>query len=169
MAHHVARPQAVLVLQEVHLELGLVLHEVVTGRAIPPRLEWSAAGRVPRSFSGKPMTGPPVREQAKRARKFPAFRGQLVRCARGSLGIRPRYEKRVAFQPLEALRQDVRGDPGDLLQQLVEPSRSREQGLHDEQSPTIPDLRESIGERGGRALVSGGILFAHRQTVSVRD
>jgi hypothetical protein len=30
-------------LQELHLELRLVLNEVVTGRAIPPRLEWSAA------------------------------------------------------------------------------------------------------------------------------
>jgi serine protease Do len=112
------------------------------------------------------MAGPPVREQAKRARKLPAFRGQLVRGAWRSLGIRPRYQKRVAFQPLEALRQDVSGDPRDLLQQLVEPPRSGEQGLHNEQSPTIADLSESIGERGGRALGYGGILFAHRQTVS---
>ena len=99
------------------------------------------------------MAGPPVREQAKRARKLPAFRGQLVRCARWPLGIWPRYQKRVAFQPFEALRQDVRGDPRDLLQQLVEPPRSGEQGLHNEQSPTIADLCESIGERGWRALV----------------
>lgn len=115
------------------------------------------------------MPGSPVREQAKRARKLPAFRGQLVRCARRSLGIRTRYQKRVAFQPLEALRQDVRGDPRDVLQELVEAPRSGEQGLHNEQSPTIADLSESIGERGGRALGYGGILFAHRQTVSARD
>jgi len=108
------------------------------------------------------MAGPPVREQAQRARKLPAFRGQLVRCAWRSLGIRPRYQKRVAFQPLEALRQDVSGDPRDLLQQLVEPPRSGEQGLHNEQSPTIADLCESIGERGGRVLGYRRILFAHR-------
>jgi serine protease Do len=112
------------------------------------------------------MPGPPVREQAKRARKLPAFRGQFVRCARRSLGIRPGYQKRVAFQPLEALRQDVRGDPGNVLQQLVEAPRSGQQGLHNEQSPTVADLSESIGERGGRVLGYGRILFAHRQTVS---
>src|SRR5215207_1325807 len=112
------------------------------------------------------MPGSPVREQAKRARKFPAFRGQLVRCARRSLGIRPRYQKCVAFQPLEALRQDVRGDPRDALQELVEAPRSGEQGLDNEQSPTVADLSESIGERRGRVLGYGGILFAHRQTVS---
>lgn len=142
-------------LQEVHLELRLVLDEVVTGRAIPPGLERSAAGGVPRCFCGKRMTGAPVCEQAKRARKFPAFGGQLVGCARRSLGIWPRYEKRVAFQTLEALRQDVRRDPRDLLQEIVESPRSGEQGLHNEQSPTIADLYESIGERGWRALVYG--------------
>ena len=108
------------------------------------------------------MPGSPVREQAKRARKLPAFRGQLVRCAWRSIGIRPRYQKCVALQSLEALRQDVRGDPRDLLQQLVEPPRSGEQGLHNEQSPTIADLCESIGERGGRVLGYRRILFAHR-------
>jgi hypothetical protein len=142
-------------LEEVHLEFRFVLNEVVAGRAIPPRLEWSAAGRVPRCFSGKRMAGPPVREQAKRARKLPAFGGELIRCARRSLGIRPRYQERVAFQPLEALRQDVRGDPGDVLQELVEAPRSGEQGLHNQQSPTIADLSESIGERGGRVLRYG--------------
>jgi hypothetical protein len=140
-------------LQEVHLELRFVLDEVVTGRAIPSGLERSAAGRVPRCFCGKRMTGPPVCEQAKRTRKFPAFPSQLVGRARRSLGIRPRYKKRVAFQTLEALRQDVCRDPRDLPQQIVESPWSGEQGLHNEQSPTIADLYESIRERGRRALV----------------
>jgi hypothetical protein len=36
------------------------------------------------------------------------------------------------FESLEALRQDVRSNPRDLLQELVEPPRPCEQGLYDE-------------------------------------
>ena len=80
---------------------------------------------------------------------------QVTTKSRRSLGDRCGQDDPGLLEPLEALRQDIRSDPRDLLQQVVEPPRSREQGLHNEQSPTIPDLSESIGKRGRRALVNG--------------
>jgi hypothetical protein len=70
------------------------------------------------------------------------------------------------LEPFETLRQDVGGYPRDVLQQLVEPPRSGEQRLDDEQGPPVPDTHESVGEWGGRALAYLGLLFAHRRTVS---
>ena len=124
-----------------------------------------------------------MREQAKGARELHALRGQLIGGAGRSVDVGPRQQNRVAFESLEALRQDVRSDPRDLLQQLVEPPRTREQGLYDEQSPPIPDASQSVGEWGGCILFEllahadarssaeipyDGFLFAHRQTVSGR-
>ena len=60
----IAQPREVpeRLLQKVHLKLGLVLDQVVTGRAIPSDLEASAALRMARCFTGKRVTRSPLRE-----------------------------------------------------------------------------------------------------------
>ena len=87
--HAAAAESSERLLQEVHLELGLLLDKVITGGAIPPDLEGSAACRVPRCFSGKRVTAPPLREQAQRPRKFLTLCGQFISCARRPLGVGP--------------------------------------------------------------------------------
>jgi len=43
------------------------------------------------------------------------------------------------LQPLEALGEDVRGDPGDLAEQVIEPLGLAEQRLDHERRPPLTD------------------------------
>src|SRR6266566_8755686 len=43
------------------------------------------------------------------------------------------------LQPLEALGEDVRGDPGDLAEQVIEPLRPAEQRLDHQRRPPVTD------------------------------
>jgi len=57
---------------------GLVVDEVVTGRAVPAGLEKGAARGVPEGFRRVGVPGSPVRQQAQRPGELGAFGGQLV-------------------------------------------------------------------------------------------
>ena len=138
-------------LQEVHLELRLVLEKVVARGAIPPRLDGRATGLVSRCFGRDCAPGP----QCASRRRAPASSMPSAVSSGGagrSLDVGPREQNRVTFEALEALRQDVGRDPRDLLQQLVEPPRTREEGLYDEQSPPVPDASQCVGKWGGCIL-----------------
>ena len=93
----------------------------------------------------------PVGEQAERAGEFGAFGGELVGGARRPLGVGPGYQQPVAFKPLEAVGQDVRGDARDLAEQVVEPARPGQQRLHHQQRPPVarlwPVLRRAVRSR----------------------
>ena len=69
-----------------------------------------------RGFRGDRVTGAPLREKSKRAGELPALGGQLISGAGRSLGVGPRYEQRIPLESFQALRQDARGDPGDVFQ-----------------------------------------------------
>jgi hypothetical protein len=67
---------------------------------------------------------------------------------------RPRPE----FQPLEALGEGVRGDPGDLAGRVIEPLRPAGQrpghsSVH--RSPTLASARQAGGEPFSRSAMSG--------------
>jgi hypothetical protein len=55
-------------LKELHPRLGLAIEKLVTCRAIPPSLDRRTACLVPKCFARDCMPGPPLRQQAKRAR-----------------------------------------------------------------------------------------------------
>jgi hypothetical protein len=105
-----------------------------------------------------------VREQTKCPGELFALRGQVVGGTGRSLDVQPGHDQRVALEPLESLRQDVRRDPRNLRYEVVETPRSGEQCLNDEQGPTITHPNESLGEWRGRPL---SLSFRHGQTVSV--
>ena len=90
---------------------------------------------------------PPGRQQAERASQFPALGGELVGGARRALGVGPGHQQPVPFESLEALGQDVRGDPGHLVEQVVKPPRPGQQRLHHQQRPPVTDPSQRLRER----------------------
>ena len=58
--------------------------------------------------------GASIRQLAEGAGEFGAFGGEVVVGAGRPLGVGPGYQQPVALKPLEAVRQDVRGDSRDL-------------------------------------------------------
>ena len=135
-------------LYEVHLGVvGVVVDELIAGGAVPADLDGSAAGGVTRGVVLVGMPAPPVGEQAERAGEFGAFGGELVVGAGRPLGVGPGYQQPVAFKPLEAVGQDVRGDARDLAEQVVEPERPGQQRLYHQQRPPVPDSGQCLGER----------------------
>jgi len=92
--------------------LGLVIDEVVAGGAVPAGLDRGPADRVPGRLGRVGMPGAPVRQQAERPGELPALGGELVGDARRALGVGAGHQQPFPFEPLEALRQDVRRDPG---------------------------------------------------------
>ena len=101
-------------LQVVHLHLRLVLDETVARRAIPAGFNRCAARRVYRRFSSN-MPRAPMGEQPQRSRELHAFCRQLVGGPRRPLDVGPRHQKRIAFEPLQALGQDVGCNPRDFV------------------------------------------------------
>ena len=86
-------------------------------------------------------------EQVEGPGEFGSFGGELVGGAGRPLGVGPGYQQPIAFKPLEAVGQDVRGDPRDLAEQVVEPVRPRQQCLHYQQRPPVADSGQCLGER----------------------
>jgi ATP-binding cassette, subfamily B, bacterial len=139
---------ASLALYDVQLGvLRLVVHEAVAGRAVPAGLDRGAARFVPGGLRRVGVPGPPVGQQAERPREFPALGGQLVLRAGRPVGVGPGHEQPIPFEPLEALGQDVRRDAGELVEQVVEPARPVEQGLHHQQRPPVTDPGQRLRER----------------------
>jgi hypothetical protein len=135
-------------LHEVHLRAaGLVVNQLVAGRAVPAGFYWGAACVVAWHVSRVGVVSAPVRQQAEGACELLPLGGQLVGRPRGPLGVEPGYQQGVAFEPLEPLGQDVRRDTRDLAEQLVEPARAGEQGLHHQQAPPVTHPGQRLGER----------------------
>ena len=124
-----------------------VVDEFVAGRAVPADLDRGAAGGVARGVRRIGVPGAPVREQPERPGEFGALGGQLVGGPGRALGVQPRDQQSVAFEPLEALGQDVRGDARNQAEQLVEPGRAGQQRLHHQQRPPVADPGQRLGER----------------------
>ena len=152
-------------LKDAHVHLGLVRYQPITSRAIPPDFQGSATRRMHRCLGGDGMPGPPVRKQPQGASEFHALRCQLIRSAWRSLDVRSRDQESVTLEPLEALGQDIRCDPWNVLQQFVEPPRSGKQGLYDEQGPPVANPNECRCQRGCSAIARCGFPFGHRPTV----
>ena len=125
----------------------VVVDELVAGRAVPADLERSAAGGVTGGVVLVGVPAPPVGEQTERAGEFGAFGGQLVVRAGWSQRVGPGYQQAVALEPLEAVRQDVRGDARNLAEQVVEPERPGQQRLNHQRRPTVPDSCQCLGQR----------------------
>jgi len=128
---------------EKRVRLGLVLDQPVTGRAVPPRLDHRAADLMSRCLAGESVASAPVGAQAKRTGELQAAGRQLVRGARGRSVYRRdtskpsrssrlsradrmswRAMRRCSVRPTVVWR-----DPGDLIKQVVEPSRAVERRL----------------------------------------
>src|SRR6266849_7107556 len=140
-------------LHEVQLGVvQLVVNELIAGGAVPADLDGSAAGGVTWGVVLVGVPAPPVGEQAERPGEFGAFGGELVVGTGRPLGVGPGYQQCVAFEPLEAVGQDVCGDARDLAEQVVEPARPGQQCLHHQQRPPVADSGSCLGERGGAVL-----------------
>ena len=110
------------------MDVGLiwvVVDEAVAGRAVPAGLDRGAASGVPGRLRRIGVSGPPVGQQPERPGEFLAVGRQVVGGAGRPIGIGPGYEQPVAFEPLEPVGQDVRGDTGELAEQVVEPTAAR--------------------------------------------
>jgi hypothetical protein len=127
--------------------LRLIADEMVAGRAVPAGLDRGPARGVHRGLRLVGVPGSPGREQAQRPRELAALHGQLIRDAGRALGVGPGHQQPVLFEPLEALGQDVRRDTRKLVEQIVEPLRPGQQGLHDQQCPPVTDLGQCFRER----------------------
>jgi hypothetical protein len=102
----------------------LVVDELVAGRAVPAGFERGAAGDVTWGVHRIGVPGTPVREQPERPRELGALGCQLVGGPGGPLGVGPGYQQSVAFEPFEALGQNVRGDARDQSEKFIEPPRA---------------------------------------------
>ena len=130
----------------------IIGHDPLAGRAEPAGLEGRPAGQVMEGLVAAWIGGPaaPVRQQAERARQGPAVGGQGVLHPRRPLGIGHGVDDSLALEPAEALGQDVRGDPGNPGQEVVETGRAIEQAFDQEQAPAVADPIEGRSEgRGG--------------------
>ena len=118
------------------------------GRAIPPRLERRAAALVPKGV-GRVGARSPIGEETERPGQLEAVGGQFVTQAQRSFGIRPGQQYALAFEALETVGQDVRGDARKRSLEVVEAAWAVEERLDDEQTPAIADSIERSLERGG--------------------
>src|SRR5713101_2158350 len=136
-------------LHEVHLGvIQLVVNELIAGGAVPADLDRSAAGEVTRGVGLVGVPAPPVGEQAERPGEFGAFGGELVGGPGWPLRVGPGYQQCVAFEPLEAVGQDVCGDARDLAEQVVEPARPAQAPPHDQCRPQVADSGQRLDKRG---------------------
>ena len=76
-----------------------------------------------------PRVGQPIGQVVQRAGQVGVLGGQLVSGPGRPLRVGPGNQQPFSLQPLEALGKDVRGDPGDLAEQVIEPLRPAEQRL----------------------------------------
>ena len=104
-----------------------MVDEVVAGRAVPAGLEKGAARGVPGGFRLVGVPGPPSAPAGAAPGELGALGGQLVGGPGGPLRVGRGNQQPFPLQPLEALGEDVRGDPGDLAEQVIEPLRPAEQ------------------------------------------
>src|SRR5205823_638410 len=135
--------------------LGLVDCFAACG-AVPARLERRPAGRVRQGLAARAAAAAPVGEQAECAGKLAAGLRQLVLEAARTLAVRRRDEERLPFEVTQPLREDVRRDAADMLEQLLEAARAAEQRVDDEQRPPVADTLERLCERG---IVHGAIVL----------
>ena len=125
-----ARDLPVPALQVADLDVaGLVVDEVVAGRAVPAGLEKGVARSVPGGFRRVDVPVSPVRQHAQRPGELGALGGQLVGGPGRPLRVGPGNQQPFPLQPLEALGEDIRGDPGDLAEEVIDPLWPTEQRL----------------------------------------
>lgn len=92
---------------------------------VPASLERRAAGLVSERL-GWIRTGTPVSQQSERTGQSAAVGRQLVAEPERPLGIGARLQDSLAFEALEAIRQDVGGYPRQAGLEVVEAARTDE-------------------------------------------
>src|SRR5262245_35605364 len=111
----------------------VVLDDAGAGRAVPAGLELGPALEVLEGLAVAGTLSAPLGQQAQRAGQLPTGRAELVGEPRWPLGVGLADHQPPALQLLEALREDVGGDPGQLVGEVVEALWALQQRLYDQQ------------------------------------
>jgi CheY-like chemotaxis protein len=161
LIEHPARPG----LQEPEVPGVVVVDRAGAGRAVPAGLQGGAAGEVAEALGvgGAGAVGAPLGEQAEGAGQLAAGGGQLVGEPGRAARVRLADQHHLPLQVLEALGEDVGGDAGEGLQQLVEAPRALQEGLDQQQGPAVPHpghrlVQRRGGRRGPHGLGHGAIV-----------
>jgi hypothetical protein len=136
-------------------ELDLARLVLVDGagarRAVPAGLHRSPAFGVSRKLGMRRTAGTPLGQQAKRARQLEAVRRQLVGEPGWPPRIGPGHQDALALESLQPVGEDVRGDPGELALEVVEPAGAGQQRFHDQERPPVAHAGQRLLQRGGDA------------------
>jgi hypothetical protein len=115
--------------------------------AIPAGLEGASARRVTGEFAGTGTSRPPLRKQSECAGQFTAGSREGVLEAGWPLRIWPSDDKRLLFEVLETLGQDVRRDPRQVGAELVEAAGPLKERLDYQEGPPIAHAAEGVRQR----------------------
>ena len=115
-------------------------------RAVPAGFYGRAAHLVA-SGLGPRVPGAPVAQKAQGTGEVVALLAQPVGEARGPLGVRFGDDQELPLQVLEALREDVGGDAGQGLDQVVEAPGALQQGFDEQHRPPVAHPGHRRGQR----------------------
>src|SRR6266536_2534602 len=138
------------------------------GGAVPAGLELGPALEVLEGVAVAGALGAPLGEQAQRAGQLPTGGAQLVGEPGRALGVWLADHQPPALQLFEALREDVGGDPRQLIGQVVEAPGALQQRFHDQQRPAVAHAGDRLLQRRAWRPVVHPVLARLRHGVIVR-
>src|SRR6266511_2141190 len=146
----------------------VVLDDAGAGGAVPAGLELGPALDVLEGVAVAGALGAPLGEQAQRAGQLPTGGAQLVGEPGRALGVWLADHQPPALQLFEALREDVGGDPRQLIGQVVEAPGALQQRFHDQQRPAVAHAGDRLLQRRAWRPVVHPVLARLRHGVIVR-